>query len=401
MRSTRLALVAMAALSLVAAGCGGKGGGTSKVQAGDAGFTPPKIPMMQSLGQGEGLVNLVNWAGYAEDGSNDKTVDWVHPFEKATGCKVNSKIAGTSDEMVNLMKTGQYDAVSASGDASLRLIASGTVAPVNTNLVPNYADVFPGLKMKPWNSVKGQMYGIPHGRGANLLMWRTDKVKPAPDSWAAVFDPNSPYKGHLTAYDSPIYIADAALYLSATQPNLGIKDPYALDQKQFDAAVALLKQQKNNVGEYWSDFEKELSAFKSGDTELGTTWQVIANLAQADKVPVQVTLPKEGATGWSDTWMVAAKAQHPNCAYKWMDWIVSPKVNAQVAEWFGEAPANAKACAMTSDKKFCDTYHAADEPYWTKIHYWNTPITQCLDGRTNVKCVDYSKWTQAWTQIKG
>jgi putative spermidine/putrescine transport system substrate-binding protein len=397
----RLAVAAMAAVSLLAAGCGGKSDSSHTTAANQAGFTPPKIPMMQSLGQGEGQVNLVAWAGYAEDGSNDPKVDWVHPFEKQTGCKVNTKIAGTSDEMVSLMKTGQYDAVSASGDASLRLIASGTVAPVNTNLVPDYADIFPDLKNKPWNSVKGQMYGIPHGRGANLLMWRTDKVKPAPTSWGAVFAANSPYKGHITAYDSPIYIADAALYLSATQPALGIKDPYALDQKQFDAAVALLKQQKNNIGEYWSDYTKTLQSFKSGDTVLGTTWQVIANQALAAKAPVQTVLPAEGATGWSDTWMVAAKAQHPNCAYKWMDWIVSPKVNAQVAEWFGEAPSNSKACAETSDKTFCDTYHAADEPYWTKVHYWNTPIPQCLDGRTNVKCVDYAQWTQAWTGIKG
>jgi putative spermidine/putrescine transport system substrate-binding protein len=402
MRSMRLALVAVAAVSLLAAGCGdNKDGGATKGNMNAAGFTPPKLSALKSLGQGEGQVNLVAWAGYAEDGSNDKTVDWVHPFEKATGCKVNTKTAGTSDEMVNLMKTGQYDAVSASGDASLRLIAGGSVAPVNTDLVPNYKDIFAGLKMKPWNSVNGVAYGVPHGRGANLLMWRTDKVKPAPDSWSVVFDQNSPYKGHVTAYDSPIYIADAALYLSATQPNLGIKDPYALDQKQFDAAVNLLKQQKTIVGEYWSDYTKTLQSFKSGDTVLGTTWQVIANQALDAKAPVQTTLPKEGSTGWSDTWMVAAKAQHPNCAYKWMDWIVSPKANAQVAEWFGEAPSNSKACAETSDKKFCDTFHAADEPYWSKVHYWNTPITQCLDGRKDVKCVDYAKWTQAWTQIKG
>jgi putative spermidine/putrescine transport system substrate-binding protein len=406
MRSMRIALAAAAAVLMLATGCGGddnsggaaSGGGGG---GGGAGFKPPKIPALQNLGKGEGQVNLVAWAGYAEDGSNDKTVDWVHPFEKQTGCKVNTKVAGTSDEMVTLMKTGQYDAVSASGDASLRLIAGGTVAPVNTGLVPNYADVFPGLKMKPWNSVEGTAYGIPHGRGANLLMWRTDKVKPAPDSWGAVFDPNSPYKGKVTAYDSPIYIADAALYLMATQPSLGIKDPYALDQKQFDASVNLLKQQKSIVGEYWSDYTKEVQAFKSGDSVLGTTWQVIANLTEGEKAPVRATLPKEGATGWSDTWMVAAKAQHPNCAYTWMNWIVSPKVNAQVAEWFGEAPANSKACQETSDKKFCDVYHAADEPYWKVIHYWNTPIAQCLDGRTNVACVDYSKWTQAWTSIKG
>ncbi|MEO3823457.1 ABC transporter substrate-binding protein [Actinomadura sp. B10D3] len=402
MWSTRMALAAAAtlAIGLTAAACGGDSGDKAS-GSGQGGFTVPKVPMQQSLGEGEGQVNLVAWAGYAEDGSNDPKVDWVTPFEKQTGCKVNTKVAGTSDEMVTLMKTGQYDAVSASGDASLRLIASGTVAPVNTKLVPNYADVFAGLKMKPWNSVNGVSYGIPHGRGANLLMWRTDKVKTAPDSWGAVFDANSPYKGKVTAYDSPIYIADAALYLMATKPELGIKNPYALDQKQFDAAVALLKTQKGLIGEYWSDYTKEVQAFKSGDSVLGTTWQVIANLAEAEKAPVKVTLPKEGSTGWSDTWMVGAKAEHPNCAYKWLDWIVSPKVNAQVAEWFGEAPANAKACGETAAKDHCKIFHATDETYFSKVHFWTTPIAQCLDGRKNVTCVDYSKWTQAWTTIKG
>ncbi|MGI5321900.1 ABC transporter substrate-binding protein [Actinomadura nitritigenes] len=402
MWSTRMALAAAAALAigLAAAGCGGDSGDKAS-GAGQGGFTVPKVPMQKSLGQGEGQVNLVAWAGYAEDGSNEKTVDWVHPFEKQTGCKVNTKIAGTSDEMVALMKTGQYDTVSASGDASLRLIASGSVAPVNTALVPNYADIFAGLKNKPWNSVNNVPYGIPHGRGANLLMWRTDKVKQAPDSWGAVFDANSPYKGKVTAYDSPIYIADAALYLMSARPELGIKDPYALDQKQFDASVALLKQQRGIIGEYWSDYTKAVQSFKSGDTVLGTTWQVITNYVEAAKAPVKAIVPKEGSTGWSDTWMVAAKAKHPNCAYQWMNYIVSPKANAQVAEWFGEAPANAKACQETADKTFCDTFHATDETYFSKVRFWTTPIAQCLDGRKDVKCVDYSKWTQAWTAIKG
>ncbi|MBO2461811.1 ABC transporter substrate-binding protein [Actinomadura violacea] len=402
MWSTRMALAAAAALAigLAAAGCGDESGGKAS-GAGQGGFRVPKVPMTKSLGKGEGQVNLVAWAGYAEDGSNEKSVDWVHPFEKQTGCKVNTKIAGTSDEMVALMKTGQYDTVSASGDASLRLIASGAVAPVNTGLVPNYADIFAGLKNKPWNSVNGVPYGIPHGRGANLLMWRTDKVKQAPDSWGAVFDPNSPYKGKVTAYDSPIYIADAALYLMSSRPELGIKNPYALDQKQFDASVDLLKQQRGIIGEYWSDYTKAVQSFKSGDTVLGTTWQVITNYVEAAKAPVKAIVPKEGSTGWSDTWMVAAKAQHPNCAYQWMNYIVSPKANAQVAEWFGEAPSNAKACQETADKKFCDTFHATDENYFSRVHFWTTPIAQCLDGRKNVKCVDYSKWTQAWTAIKG
>ncbi|MFJ8826784.1 ABC transporter substrate-binding protein [Streptomyces sp. NPDC102467] len=399
---TLLAATALAGL-LLATACGSSDGGGDKAGGapGGQGFTPPKLSAPTSLGKTEGEVNLIAWAGYAEDGSNDPKVDWVTPFEKRTGCQVSTKIAGTSDEMVNLMKTGQYDAVSASGDASLRLIASGDAAPVNTDLVPNYRDIFPGLKMQPWNSVKNVAYGIPHGRGANLLMYRTDKVTPAPDSWKAVFDDASAYKGKVTAYDSPIYLADAALYLMKTRPDLGIKDPYALDQKQFDASVALLKKQNGNVGEYWSDYLKEISAFKSGDSVIGTSWQVIVNSAQAEKAPVKAVLPKEGATGWSDTWMVAAKAEHPNCAYKWLDWIVSPKANAQVAEYFGEAPSNAKACAQTADKRHCATYHADDAAYWKRVHFWTTPIPQCLDGRTDVACVPYAKWVQAWTEIKG
>ncbi|MFF5970242.1 ABC transporter substrate-binding protein [Streptomyces sp. NPDC012769] len=365
------------------------------------GLNPPALKAPTALGAPEGEVNLIAWAGYVEDGSNDPKVDWVSAFEKRTGCQVNAKTAATSDEMVALMKTGRYDAVSASGDASLRLIASGDAAPVNTALVPNYADVFAGLKNKEWNSVKGVSYGIPHGRGANLLMYDTAKVTPAPDSWSAVFDGASAHSGKVTAYDSPIYIADAALYLKATRPELGITNPYALDQKQFDAAVALLRAQNEHVGEYWSDYLKEISAFKSGDSVVGTSWQVIANLAKAEGAEVEVVLPKEGATGWSDTWMVSAKAKHPNCAYKWLDWIVSPKTNAQVAEYFGEAPANARSCAETADKAHCATFHATDEAYWKNVHFWTTPIEQCLDGRTDARCVPYAKWVQAWNEIKG
>ena len=360
----------------------------------------PNVPMQKSVGKGEGALNIVVWAGYAENGSTDKAVDWVNPFTKATGCKVNAKTAGTSDEMVSLMKSGGYDGVSASGDASLRLIYGGQVAPVNTSLVSNYKDISQFLKNQKWNSVNGTMYGIPHGWGANVLAYNSAKVK-KPTSWSVVFDPKSQYAGKITAYDSPIYIADAAMYLMSTNPGLGIKNPYSLDQKQLDAATALLKGQKKNVGEYWSDYTKSVQSFESGNTLLGSSWQVIANIINGDKkVKVDSVVPKEGATGWSDTWMISAKAKHPNCMYQWMNWIASPKVNAQVAEWFGEAPSNQLACAQTADKTFCDTYHAKDSAYAAKIWYWTTPTADCLDGRGKV-CTDYAKWTQAWTSIKG
>ena len=385
------ALFAFAALGL--SGCGSPGGGSA--------HQPPKVASLTSLGKSEGKVNLIVWAGYAEDGSDDKTVDWVHPFERKTGCQVNAKVADTSDAMVQLMRTGQYDGVSASGDATLRLVYGGDVAPVNTDLVPNYKTIAPFLKKRPWNSVDGTMYGIPHGWGANVLMWNKSVVKQAPTSWGAVFDKSGPYAGKVTAYDSPIYIADAALYLSKTNPSLGIKDPYSLTEKQLDAAVGLLKHQNANVGEYWSAYTAEVDSFEKGKSVIGTSWQVIANLINADKkVAVGTTVPREGATGWSDTWMVSAKAKHPNCMYQWMNWIASPKANAEVAEWFGEAPAQTLACRETSDKSFCDTFHATDAAYASKIHYWTTPQKQCVDGSGN-NCTAYAEWVSKWQRMKG
>jgi putative spermidine/putrescine transport system substrate-binding protein len=385
-----------AALALTA--CGSESDSDKEIAGG---FSVPDLKPLDELGTPEGEVSVLAWPGYVEDGTNDPAVDWVTDFEKESGCEVTVKTFGTSDEAVQLMRTGQYDVVSASGDATLRLIAGGDVEPMNTDLITNYKDIFESLKEQPWNSVDGQMYGAPHGRGANLLMWRTDTVKPAPDSWSAVFDDASTYSGKVTAYDSPIYIADAALYLMATKPDLKIKDPYALDEKQLDAAVELLKKQGEHVGEYWADYLKEVQAFKNGSSVVGTTWQVIANLAKDEKAPVESVLPKEGATGWSDTWMVGEKSQHKTCAYMLVDHLVSPKTNAAIAEYFGEAPGNKLACQETVNPDHCAIYHAEDEDYFSQVHYWNTPITACLDGRTDVKCTDYAEWTKKWSEIRG
>ena len=381
-----------AAAVLTLAACGGSGSGS----AGEV----PDVPKFEGpVGDGEGQLNILAWPGYAEDGTTDPKVDWVTPFEEATGCQVNVKTFGTSDEAVKLMQEGGYDVVSASGDASLRLIYGGNVQPVNLDLVPNYADIFDGLKMQSHNSVDGVGYGVPHGRGANLLVWNKEKLGENQDSWSLMFDPASPAAGGVGPYDSPIYIADAAVYLMATQPDLGITYPYALDETQFKAAVDLLKNtQKPLVSEYWSDYLKQMDALNAGTMTAATTWQVIVN-ALPD-APIAATKAKEGATGWSDTWMIAKDTPNLNCAYKWLDHIASPAINAQAAEYFGEAPGNKKACALTSNPDHCKIFHADTEDYWKDVYYWNTPTEKCLDGRTDVKCVPYAEWSKAWSELR-
>lgn len=405
----------LAGISLLAAACTGGQSPSPSASAGaspsgpaasePASASPSAAGGLTEIGPGEGEVSVLAWPGYVEDGSTSPDYDWVTPFEEETGCQVSVQVFGTSDEAFSLFTTNpeQFDVISASGDASLRLVRANFVQPVNVDLIESYAEVFDALKDKPYNTVDGIHYGVPHGRGSNLLMWRTDQVDPAPTTWAEMFDPASPFAGKVSVYDAPIYIADAAVVLMSTQPDLGITNPYALDETQFQAAVDLLTQQKPMISQYWTDYTKQMDAFRNGDATVGTTWQVITNLLQAEDpaVPVDVVKPEEGATGWSDTWMINSRTQHPNCAYMFINHIVSAEVNAQIAEYFGEAPGNSQSCGLTTDPNHCDIFHAEEDEFWDDVWYWQTPEATCVDGRTDVQCKDFDAWVEAWTTIKG
>jgi putative spermidine/putrescine transport system substrate-binding protein len=348
--------------------------------------------MITKVGKTEGQLNLIAWEGYTYK-------QWVNPFVKKTGCRVHPKYGGSSDEMVTLMRTGQYDAVSASGDASLRLIFGKDVRPIDPKLIPDYKNFIPALKSPPHNTVKGIHYGISLQWGPNTLLYNTKKVKPAPNSWSILYSPK--YKGKITIPDNPIQIADAALYLSKTKPSLGIKDPYELTQPQFKAAVDLLKKQHPLVRKYWATAGDEIDLFKNGSATVGASWPYQTNTLQAAKAPVKDLIPKEGATGWADTWMISTQAKHPNCAVKWIQWVSTPKVQAEQAIYFGETPANTKACAVMDklSKGSCAQYHAnAPAAYFRSIKFWKTPTSDCGNGKSD--CVDYTKWQQAWTDIK-
>jgi putative spermidine/putrescine transport system substrate-binding protein len=362
----------------------------------------PSLPTDVGSTQGQ-TINVLAWPGYVENGSTSKDYDWVTDFQKTSGCTVKPQVFGTSDEAYTLYSTSpaQFDIISASGDASLRLVRGGFVQPVNLNLFKNYPDIFPALKNQPYNTVDGVAYGVPHGRGSNLLMWRTDLVTPAPTTWAQMFDPKNGYK--VSVYDAPIYIADAAVVLMKTNPDLKITNPYALDDTQFAAAVALLKQQNGAIKQRWTDYLKQMDDFRAGNANVGTTWQIITNLLRAETPPVKVDVikPTEGATGWSDTWMINSKTKNLACAYAYIDYLVSPEINAKIAEYFGEAPSNSKSCALTVDKNHCKIFHADDDPFWKDVWYWRTPTAECVDGRTDVKCKGFDDWIKAWTEIKG
>jgi putative spermidine/putrescine transport system substrate-binding protein len=416
MRGVRKWLAALAVLAVVAAACGSDGDG-------DGGGTIEPATTFNEIGETEDALELIAWHGYTEDGTTEgfESYDWVTPFEADTGCDVNVTYADSSDEMVTLMRQGDgsvYDGVSASGDASNRLIAGQDVGAVDPTLFPEFANVIGPLNPDGGTNnshyiVDGNVYGTPYMYGPNFLMYNTEVVSPAPTSWADTFEADSPYAGSVTAYNSPIFIADAAMYLMATNPDLGITDPYELDQTQFDAAVALLTQQADQlIGSYWALYTDEITGFVDGSMVIGTAWPVNFSYAELD-APVDAVEPSEGMTGWADTWMISANAPHPNCMLKWMDHTLQPDVQAEVGVFYGAAGSNVASCDAIRSF-LVDAYgegsdaavdslrysNCGDAEFLNSLFLWKTPQVDCGDERGEV-CKDYSEWTQAWTEIVG
>ncbi|NGM44187.1 ABC transporter substrate-binding protein [Rhodobacter sp. SGA-6-6] len=364
----------------------------------------PAFAQMTEIGAGEGALNIVAWAGYVERGETDPAFDWVTKFEEKTGCKVSVKVAATSDEMVALMNEGGFDLVTASGDASLRLVAGGKVQPVNIDLVPSWKNLDDRLKDASWHTVDGVHYGVPYMWGPNVLLYNTEVFKEAPTSWSVVFEEQTlpdgqSNKGRVQAYDGPIHIADAAQYLMAHKPELGIKNPYELTEDQYKAALDLLRGQRGLVSRYWHDAFIQIDDFKNEGMVASGSWPFQVNLLKADGQPVASVIPEEGATGWADTTMMHVDSQNPNCAYMWMEHTLSSNLQSDLAVWFGANPSVPAACTDGSGMSTAESCHANGMDDFDKIRFWTTPVANCSLGEG--ACVPYYRWVSDYIGVIG
>jgi putative spermidine/putrescine transport system substrate-binding protein len=360
--------------------------------------------MLTEIGKGEGELNIVAWPGYVERGETSSDFDWVTSFEETTSCKVHVKNANTSDEMVALMNEGGFDLVTASGDASLRMIAGGRVQPVNIDLVPSWDTVDERLAEAPWHFVDDTHYGVPYMWGPNVLLYSTEVFGDAPpNSWNIVFEEvdlpdGQPNAGRVQAYDGPIHIADAANYLMYHKPELGITSPYELNQSQYDAALDLLRTQRTLVSRYWHDAFIQIDDFKNEGMAASGSWPFQVNLLQGDNAPVASVIPKEGATGWADTTMLHADAANPNCAYLWMEHTLSSNLQSDLSVWFGANPSVPAACTDGSGMQTAEGCDRNGFNDFEKISFWRTPVSKC---ESQGECVPYYRWVSDYIGVIG
>lgn len=375
-------------LAVVVGACGGGG---LEDDPGPRVTVPPGLEPVATLGAPEGELRLLAPPGY---------VPAAHTG--GLGCRVQFEVAASPDELVRRFTAGGFDAVLGTGDVTVRLIAARAIAPINTELVPRYEDVFDGLREQPYNSVGGQLFALPVGRAANLLVWRRSAIPGTLASIGAILDPPqvAALGAQVTVPDDPMAIAEAALWVARKRKDLKITDPYELDRHQFEAVIQILRLQEPSVSEYWSDPEAVARSFRSGRAIAGLARQsVVAGLEARPGPggPISATRPREGALGESPAWMLAADAEHPNCAYAWLDRALEPEVNATVAEAADIAPSVGEACEHIPEH--CEAFDATDDDLYRRVLFRTYPSADCGDERGRA-CMDYEQWVRAWRAVR-
>jgi putative spermidine/putrescine transport system substrate-binding protein/spermidine/putrescine transport system substrate-binding protein len=335
-------------------------------------FTVFLLPTPSALAAGCTLTAIV-WEGYTD-------ASFAQEFEKQTGCKVKATYAGSSDEMFAKFRAGggrTYDIVSASGDITERLYRAGLVQPIDTSKLQNYSTVFPPFQKARWNTFEGKPYGVSFAWGPNVLVYNTEKVSPAPQSWDVLFDPA--YAGQVSIPDNPMTIADVALWL-------GKPKPYNLTEADLAEVKAKLLELRPHIRKFWTTAGELANLFQSGEVVLAHAWPLTYTQLKEADYPIGSVSPKGKLTGWTDSWMISKNSRHGDAAYQWIDFILSGQGQKGVMDVTGYSGATELGVEAIGPERAKQLF-MDDLSLHFEINMWQS-------------VPNYDQWVQLWNEIR-
>lgn len=311
---------------------------------------------------------FLGWEGYADQ-------SFVADFEKETGCKVTATYVGSNDDFAPKLAAGGglYDIVSVSADSTGVLVAAGLVEPLDVSRIEAFNDIYPLFRNAKGINSDGQVWGVPLTWGSIPLMYRTDKISETPDSYAALWDEK--YKGRVALWDDKSAIFNTARLL-------GYNDVYNLTDEQLEAVKKKLIEGKPQLRKYWTTAGELINLYASGEVWISNTWGgfQVAEL-QKQGIPVKEFLPKEKADGWVDNWQIVKGTPNADCAYKYINFTLSPRGQCGISSVTGYSAANPVAAKECMSPEEYTAKHQDDINYVDSLVMWEMPAR--LDVYTN------------------
>ena len=321
------------------------------------------------FGATAGELNFLGWEGYTDP-------SFTNMFEKETGCEVTATYVGSNDDFAPKLASspGVYDIVSVSADTTGVLVEAGLVEPLDMSRIEHWDEIYPLFRNAKGINRDGKVWGVPLTWGSIPLMYRTDKITEVPDSYAALWDPK--YKGRIAMWDDKSAIYNAARLL-------GYSNVYNLTDEQMAAVKKKLVEQKPLLRKYWTTAGELINLYASGEVWISNTWggYQVAELKKQG-IPVAEFLPKEKADGWADNWQIVKGSPNTDCAYKYINFILSPRGQCGISSLTGYSAANPVAAKECMSPEEFVAKHQDDIGYVDSLVMWETPAH--LDSYTNL-----------------
>jgi spermidine/putrescine-binding protein len=319
-------------------------------------------------------LKMIIWEGYADD-------LYRKPFEAANNCTVSFTEAGTGDEMFAQMETSDgknYDMVSASSDLPKRLYDAGLLAEIDTTKLTNYANLWDQFKSPDYITFDSKLYGVNFAWGPTLLISNGDEVPTAPTSWNTLLDEQ--YKGKISTWNYPLQIAQYALLLDPVPD-----DPYQLTDEQLAQVKDILVKQRPLVRLYWNTGLELAQAFLNKEVVVADGWSWISGQIKTEGGNPVESIPTEGVTGWSDSWVISKNAKNYDLALKWADWMIGPEGQVGLTEVMGYSITNKVAAASLTPERQAELRLTDVTSEYAKIKMWKF-------------VANYDKWVQVWNE---
>lgn len=323
----------------------------------------------------EGTVNVLTWEGYAD-------ASFISKFEEESGCKVSATYVGSNDDFAPKLMAGGgvYDLITPSIDTTALMIDLGVVEPLDTAAIAGWGDIYQKFRDLAGIQRDGAYYGMPYSWGAIAFMYRTDAFPTPPTSIADLWNPE--LAGKISLWDDK-----SAIYVAARKN--GDMNIYGLTDAQIENAKAALVAQKPLVRKYWATAGELVDLYKAGEVVISNTWAGYQSaLLKAEGIEVTEFIPKEGAEGWMDAWMVVKDTPNRECAYKFLNMQLSELGQCGVANVNGYSAVNAVAAKNCMSPEQFTALHQDDPDYLDSLMIWTA-----LGDR-------FEAYTSAWNAVK-
>lgn len=326
-----------------------------------------------------GELNFMVWEGYTD-------TLFTKPFEAACGVKVNATYMGSSDDLVAKLRAGgaeTIDLISPSSDAATAIIEANLASPLDLGRIPSYNDLSEGFRKLQVARKDSAVYGVPWAFGPNPLIYDTTKIRPAPDSWGALWDKK--YRGKLSLQDDIATLYMVAQYLGMDDP----QDPsklYNLSDEDLAKVKAKMLELRPNVRKYWVTAGDMTQLFQSGEIVAGEGWPLMTNQLRQARYPAGETIPKEGTTAWADHWVLTSGAKNLDAAYAWLEYTAQPFTQKLLYDVTAYIVANPQAKTYMTPEQAASQRDISD--YGTKVNFWQWSPRR-------------EKYQEIWNEVKG